>query len=65
LVRALIHKPKLILLDEPFVGLDFPGREALVKLLRFALSEGSSVVYTAPAGSEGRVMEEERVIRLG
>ncbi|UXD21337.1 sodium ABC transporter ATP-binding protein [Ignicoccus pacificus DSM 13166] len=64
LVRALMHNPKLILLDEPFVGLDTPGKEALLKLLREALRKGSTVVYTAPVGSEGRVSEEEKVVRL-
>jgi len=64
LVRAMMHKPKLLLLDEPFVGLDKDGREALLFLLRKALEKGTSIIYTAPIGYEVRVSENERVVTL-
>ncbi len=34
LARALMPRPRLLLLDEPMTGLDFPAREALLDALR-------------------------------
>jgi len=65
LVRALLHKPSLVVLDEPFVGLDKRGREDVLKLLREALSWNSSIIYTSPTGAtEFSITENERVVTL-
>ncbi len=65
LVRALLHKPKLVILDEPFVGLDKKGREDVLKLLREALEWGASIIYTSPTGAtEFTIADGERVVRL-
>ena len=44
LVRALIHDPEVIFLDEPFANLDLCGCDALVELLEEAKSRGAIVV---------------------
>ena len=44
LERALIHKPRLVLLDEPFTGLDDASTAALVKRLRSLRDSGAIVV---------------------
>jgi heme ABC exporter ATP-binding subunit CcmA len=44
LERALIHRPRLILLDEPFTGLDDASTAALVRRLRALASTGAMVV---------------------
>jgi heme ABC exporter ATP-binding subunit CcmA len=44
LERALIHRPRLVLLDEPFTGLDDASAAALVARLRGLREEGAIVV---------------------
>jgi heme ABC exporter ATP-binding subunit CcmA len=44
LERALIHRPRLVLLDEPFTGLDDASAAALVGRLRGLRAEGAIVV---------------------
>jgi ABC-type multidrug transport system ATPase subunit len=46
LERALLHGPRLVLLDEPFTGLDDASTHALVRRLAALRSEGAIVVLT-------------------
>jgi heme exporter protein A len=46
LERALIHEPRLLLLDEPFTGLDEAARTALRGRLRAARDAGAIVLLT-------------------
>jgi len=46
LARALLHRPALLLCDEPTVGLDAPSRTAFVRHVReLAASEGVGVLW--------------------
>jgi ABC-2 type transport system ATP-binding protein len=43
---ALVHRPKLVLLDEPTVGADPESRLRLLRLVRKLAAEGATVLYT-------------------
>ena len=43
---ALVHRPRLLLLDEPTAGADPATRRALLQLVRQCAEEGTAVCYT-------------------
>jgi ABC-2 type transport system ATP-binding protein len=43
---AMIHRPRVLLLDEPTVGADPITRDALLAVVRAAAADGAAVVYT-------------------
>ena len=56
--RAIVSRPKLILLDEPFNGLDQPNRVALLEIIEAVKAEGVAVIVSThdhrlPKGGEG------------
>ncbi len=46
IARAIIHQPHLLLLDEPYTGLDQNGIVFLKKTLKAFLDEGKTVIMT-------------------
>ena len=46
LISALIHRPKLMVLDEPFVGLDPKAALTLKNIMRELCAEGSAVFFS-------------------
>lgn len=46
LISALIHKPKLILMDEPFVGLDPVASHQLKQVMLQHCSEGGAIFFS-------------------
>lgn len=48
LASALLHRPKLLMLDEPFSGMDIEGRREMTALLRNLVTEtGISVIISS------------------
>lgn len=44
LARALVQQPELLLLDEPFVGIDVTSEETIVHILKELQQEGKTIV---------------------
>ena len=72
IARALIHRPKLLFLDEPTVGLDAQTRRRLWELIRRMNLDGTTVLLTTHYIEEaealcGRVgiIHQGRLIALG
>lgn len=47
ILRALMSRPALLLLDEPFDGLDAPARESVARSIALAACRGSTLVVSA------------------
>ena len=72
LARALIHDPRVLLLDEPAAGLDPRGRVELRELVRSLQSIGKTVIISshillelAEMCSDIAIMQEGRLIASG
>lgn len=46
LISALIHKPKLLVLDEPFVGLDPKAAHTLKEIMKELCANGSAIFFS-------------------
>jgi ABC-type molybdenum transport system ATPase subunit/photorepair protein PhrA len=50
--RALVREPRLLLLDEPFAGVDAPTRRALMKRLGALAARGTALVVTTHSAGD-------------
>lgn len=65
-VQALMHKPELIIMDEPTQGLDPLMQQEVLRLLREAQAEGATVFFSSHIMSEvERVAQRVAIIRAG
>lgn len=72
LAVAVIHRPKLVLLDEPTVGVDPQSRNAILERVAELNASGTTVVYTSHYMEEAErlcdriaVIDHGRLIGLG
>jgi len=47
LIAGILHKPKIIYLDEPTVGVDVQSRNVILEHLRNINKEGTTIIYTS------------------
>ena len=46
IISALIHEPKLLILDEPFVGLDPKASHTLKEIMKEMVKEGTAIFFS-------------------
>lgn len=66
LIRSLIHKPKILLMDEPTVGLDPTSRkELLLKVLALKNKDGLSILWTTHLVDEAEKADKVIILSKG
>ena len=66
LARALMHRPRLVILDEPTAGVDFELRMELWRYIRRLHSDGTTILLTTHYLEEAEALcEEIALIRDG
>lgn len=61
IARAIVHRPAVLLLDEPWSGLDARSSEALVRVIRAERDRGAVVVAVSHVAEHARALGAERV----
>ena len=69
---ALVHRPKLVIMDEPTVGIDPQSRNHILESVKTIASEGTTIIYTTHYMEEVQaisnrisIMDTGRVIAHG
>ncbi len=66
LARALVHEPKVLLLDEPTDGLDVPGRRDVLQQIREQAGAGRAVVLSSHImGEVEQVVDRVGIVARG
>jgi ABC-2 type transport system ATP-binding protein len=59
---ALVHRPKVLMLDEPTVGADVTTRVQLIDAVKLLAAEGAAIVYTTHYLPEVQALDSSIVI---
>jgi len=72
LIIGLIHQPKLLLLDEPTIGIDVQTRLNIFNLIKEASSQGTTILYTTHNLQEAEelchriaIMDQGKILAMG
>jgi heme exporter protein A len=64
IARAIVHDPAVVLLDEPYTGLDAAGGAALTDMLQLLRSSGASLILVTHNIEEGLAIASRAAIML-
>ena len=64
IARALVHRPRLLLLDEPYTGLDETGARALTSALHELKADGAALVLVTHHLGEGLALATNAAIMI-
>ncbi len=72
LAVSLVHRPQIVLLDEPTAGVDPHSREHIFQIVRRLRGEGTAILYTTHYMEEAErlcdrlgIMDEGKIIAMG
>jgi ABC-type multidrug transport system ATPase subunit len=65
LARAIVHAPRVLLLDEALTGLDPEGRDRLRELLRTFRAQGSTVIMATHSPAEALLVADHGYVLTG
>lgn len=72
ILAGILHKPKLIILDEPLVGVDVRSRNIILTAFKNLRESGASLVYTSHHMKEVEelcdqivILEQGKVVQIG
>jgi heme exporter protein A len=64
IARAIVHEPSVVLLDEPYTGLDAAGGAALTEMLRLLREARAALVLVTHNVDEGLTLATRAAIML-
>jgi heme exporter protein A len=64
IARAIVHEPAVVLLDEPYTGLDASGAAALSSLLHSLKDHGAAMVLVTHNVDEGLAVASQAAVML-
>ena len=64
IARAIVHEPSVVLLDEPYTGLDAAGGAALTEMLQLLRAAGAALILVTHNVDEGLAVASHAAIML-
>jgi len=72
LIAGLLHKPKILFLDEPTVGIDVQSRNVILEFLHDLRDKGTTIIYTSHYMEEAEklcsrvaIVDQGKLIAIG